>query len=126
MVVCEASAAGKIVSAVAAALRSANVTEAEVAAAKKNLLADVYAIQGTAASLVEDIGTQVNSLIKLRPTISNSVFMKINCTGSVIFQVTGDNEKALPLYKVPLNHGYWWLVVFRILYLVRTVDPDQG
>jgi hypothetical protein len=62
MVVCEASAAGKIVSAVAAALRSANVTEAEVAAAKKNLLADVYAIQGTAASLVEDIGTQVNSL----------------------------------------------------------------
>ncbi len=63
MVVCEASAAGKIVSAVAAALRSANVTEAEVAAAKKNLLADVYAIQGTAASLVEDIGTQVNSLV---------------------------------------------------------------
>jgi predicted Zn-dependent peptidase len=63
MVVCEASAAGKIVSAVAAALRSANVTEAEVAAAKKNLLADVYAIQGTAASLVEDIGTQVNSVI---------------------------------------------------------------
>ncbi len=63
MVVCEASAAGKIVSAVAAALRRANVTEAEVAAAKKNLLADVYAIQGTAASLVEDIGTQVNSLI---------------------------------------------------------------
>jgi len=59
MVVCEASAAGKIVSAVAAALRSATVTEAEVAAAKKNLLADVYAVQGTAASLVEDIGTQV-------------------------------------------------------------------
>lgn len=59
MIVCEAAAAGKIVSAVAAALRSANVTEAEVAAAKKKLIADVYAVQGTAASLVEDIGTQV-------------------------------------------------------------------
>lgn len=59
MVVCEAAAAGKIVSAVAAALRSATVTETEVAASKKNLMADVYAVQGTAASLVEDIGTQV-------------------------------------------------------------------
>ena len=62
MVVCEAASAGKIVSAVVAALRSATVTEAEVAAAKKNLIADVYAVQGTAASLVEDIGTQVGNL----------------------------------------------------------------
>jgi predicted Zn-dependent peptidase len=66
MVVCEASAAGKIVSAVAAALRSASVTEAEVAAAKKNLLADVYAVQGSAASLLEDIGTQVSSRINIK------------------------------------------------------------
>ena len=62
MVVCEAASAGKIVSAVVAALRSATVTEAEVAAAKKNLIADVYAVQGTAASLVEDIGTQVGNI----------------------------------------------------------------
>merc|ERR1711915_1092620 len=50
---------GKVVEAVAAALRSATVTEAEVAAAKKNLIADVLSVQGNAASLIEDIGTQV-------------------------------------------------------------------
>merc|ERR1712032_327028 len=42
MVVCEASSAGKVVGAVAAALRNAQVTDEEVAAAKKNMLADVY------------------------------------------------------------------------------------
>jgi len=59
LVVAEAGAAGKVVEAVAAALRSATVTEAEVAAAKKNLIADVLSVQGNAASLIEDIGTQV-------------------------------------------------------------------
>lgn len=59
MIVAEAGAAGKVVAAVAAALRSATVTEAEVAAAKKNLIADVLSVQGNTASLIEDIGTQV-------------------------------------------------------------------
>merc|ERR1712037_594883 len=59
MVVAEAGAAGKVVSAVAATLRSAAVTETEVAAAKKNLIADVLSVQGSTASLIEDIGTQV-------------------------------------------------------------------
>jgi len=59
MVVAEAGAAGKVVSAVAATLRSAAVTEAEVTAAKKNLIADVLSVQGSTASLIEDIGTQV-------------------------------------------------------------------
>jgi predicted Zn-dependent peptidase len=59
LIVAEGGAAGKVVSAVAAALRSASVTEAEVAAAKKNLIADVLSVQDNAASLIEDIGTQV-------------------------------------------------------------------
>ena len=63
MVVAEAGAAGKVVSAVAAALRSAAVTEAEVTAAKKNLIADVLSVQGSTASLIEDIGTQVINII---------------------------------------------------------------
>ena len=63
MVVAEAGAAGKVVSAVAATLRSAAVTEAEVTAAKKNLIADVLSVQGSTASLIEDIGTQVINMI---------------------------------------------------------------
>jgi len=59
LVVSEGASAGKVVSAVASALRSVSVSEAEVAAAKKNLIADVFTVQGSSASLVEDIGTQV-------------------------------------------------------------------
>jgi len=59
MIVAEGGAAGKVVDAVAAVLRSAAVTEGEVAAAKNNLIADVLSVQGSAASLIEDIGTQV-------------------------------------------------------------------
>ena len=61
MIVAEGGAAGKVVDAVAAVLRSAAVTEGEVAAAKNNLIADVLSVQGSAASLIEDIGTQVGS-----------------------------------------------------------------
>jgi ubiquinol-cytochrome c reductase core subunit 2 len=59
LVIAEGGSAGKVVAAVAAALRNASVTEAEVAAAKKNLIADVLSVQGNAVSLIEDIGTQV-------------------------------------------------------------------
>jgi len=59
LVIADGSAAGKVVSAVAAALRSASVSEAEVNAAKRNLIADVLSVQGNAASLIEDVGTQV-------------------------------------------------------------------
>lgn len=59
LVITDGGAAGKVVSAVAAALRSASVTEEEVNAAKRNLIADVLSVQDNAASLVEDIGTQV-------------------------------------------------------------------
>jgi len=58
LVIAEASSAGKVVSAVAAALRSVSVTEAEVAAAKKNLISDVLSFQGNSANLLEDMGTQ--------------------------------------------------------------------
>ena len=44
MVVTEAASAGKVVGAVAAALRSAAVTDEEVAAAKKIMLADIYTL----------------------------------------------------------------------------------
>ena len=59
MIVVEGEAAGKVVPAVVAALRSVSVTEVDVAAAKKNLIADVLDVQGNSASLLEDIGTQV-------------------------------------------------------------------
>jgi len=58
LIISEASSAGKVVSAVAAALRSVSVTDAEVAAAKKNLISDVLSFQGISANLLEDIGTQ--------------------------------------------------------------------
>jgi ubiquinol-cytochrome c reductase core subunit 2 len=59
MIVAEGSAAGKVTAAVAAAIRSISVTEAEVAAAKKNLIIDVLEMQSSPATLLEDIGTQV-------------------------------------------------------------------
>merc|ERR1712098_440768 len=59
MVVSEAAVAGKVVDAVASALRNITVTEEDVAAAKKNILVDVYAALENPATQVEDIGTQV-------------------------------------------------------------------
>ena len=59
MVVCEAASAGKVVGAVAAALRSATVTEEEVAAAKKNMLADIYTLLEDPLQQVENMGAQV-------------------------------------------------------------------
>jgi len=59
MVVAEAGAAGKAVGAVASALRDCSVTEEEVAAAKKNILMDVYSALETPLNQIEDIGTQV-------------------------------------------------------------------
>merc|ERR1719362_1894851 len=60
MVVCEASSAGKVVGAVAAALRNAQqVTDEEVAAAKKNMLADVYTMLEAPLNQIENMGSQV-------------------------------------------------------------------
>lgn len=59
MVVCEAASAGKVVGAVAAALRSAQVTDEEVAAAKKNMLADVYTMLEAPLNQIENMGSQV-------------------------------------------------------------------
>merc|ERR1712123_196972 len=59
MVVCEAASAGKVVGAVAAALRSATVTEEEVAAAKKNMLADIYTLLEDPLQQVENMGAQL-------------------------------------------------------------------
>merc|ERR1712115_72262 len=59
MVVCEASSAGKVVGDVAAALRNAQVTDEEVAAAKKNMLADVYTMLEAPLNQIENMGSQV-------------------------------------------------------------------
>ena len=59
MVVTEAASARKVVGAVAAALRSATVTEEEVAAAKKIMLADVYTLLEDPLQQVENMGAQV-------------------------------------------------------------------
>ena len=59
LVLTEASAAGKVVGAVAAALRSASVTEEQVAAAKKNMLADIYTLLEDPTQQVENMGAQV-------------------------------------------------------------------
>jgi len=59
MVVAEAAAAGAVVESVVAAVRSASVTEEEVARAKKNLLTDIYSIYEKSTSKVEDIGAQI-------------------------------------------------------------------
>merc|ERR1712055_1242632 len=59
MVVTEAASAGKVVGAVAAALRSAAVTDEEVAAAKKIMLADIYTLLEDPLQQVENMGAQV-------------------------------------------------------------------
>lgn len=59
MIVCEAEAAGKVVGAVAAAIRSVNVTDEDVAAAKKNMTADVYSMLESPLCVAENIGSQV-------------------------------------------------------------------
>jgi len=59
MVVCDAASAGKVVGAVAAALRSATVTEEEVAAAKKKMLADIYTLMEDPVQQVENMGAQL-------------------------------------------------------------------
>lgn len=60
MVVTEAASAGKVVGAVAAALRSAAVTDEEVAAAKKIMLADIYTLLEDPLQQVENMGAQVS------------------------------------------------------------------
>ena len=59
LVVSEAATAGKAVSAVVAALRSVSVTEAQVAGAKKQLLADIYTLMEDPLQTVENMGVQV-------------------------------------------------------------------
>jgi len=59
MIVSDAASAGKVVEGVAAAIRSANVTDEEVAAAKKKLLVDIYSIYEESANRAEDIGAQI-------------------------------------------------------------------
>ena len=50
---------GKAISAVVSALRSASVTEEQVAGAKKQLLSDVYTLMEDPLQLVENMGVQV-------------------------------------------------------------------
>jgi len=59
LVVSEAASAGKAISAVVSALRSASVTEEQVAGAKKQLLSDVYTLMEDPLQLVENMGVQV-------------------------------------------------------------------
>ena len=59
LVVSEAATAGKAVSAVVAALRSVSVSEAQVAGAKKQLLADIYTLMEDPLQTVENMGVQV-------------------------------------------------------------------
>jgi len=59
MVICEAAAAGKVVPAVVAALRAAKVTDEEVAAAKRNMLSDVFTMLESPLSQIENIGSQI-------------------------------------------------------------------
>jgi len=59
MIVSDAAAAGKVVEVVTSVLRNCSVTEEEVAAAKKNILVDVYTTLESPALRIEDIGTQV-------------------------------------------------------------------
>ena len=60
LVVSEAATAGKAVSAVVAALRSLTVSEAQVAGAKKQLLADIYTLMEDPLQTVENMGVQVS------------------------------------------------------------------
>jgi len=59
MIIADAASAGKVVEAVAATIRTATVTDEEVAAAKKNLLTDIYSIYENSANRAEDIGAQI-------------------------------------------------------------------
>merc|ERR1711879_208756 len=59
LVVSEAASAGKAISAVVSALRSASVTEEQVAGAEKQLLSDVYTLMEDPLQLVENMGVQV-------------------------------------------------------------------
>jgi len=59
LVICEGASAGKVVGAVAAALRSVSVTDEEVEAAKKNMLSDAYTMLESPLNLIENIGSQV-------------------------------------------------------------------
>jgi len=59
MIVCDAASAGKVVGAVAAALRSATVTDEDVAAAKKKMLADIYTLLEDPVQQVENMGAQL-------------------------------------------------------------------
>merc|ERR1712071_159888 len=59
MVICDAAQAGKVVGAVAAALRTAKVTDEDVAAAKKNMLSDLFTMLEDPLFMVENIGSQL-------------------------------------------------------------------
>merc|ERR1712080_586767 len=59
MIIADAAQAGKVVETVAATIRTATVSDEEVAAAKKNLLTDIYSIYENSANRAEDIGAQI-------------------------------------------------------------------
>jgi len=59
LVVAPAGEAGRVVENVAAALRSAAVTDEEVEAAKKNMLADVFTMLESPLNQVENYGSQI-------------------------------------------------------------------
>jgi len=58
LIVSEAGSAGKAVSAVVSALRSASVTDQQVAGAKNQLLADLYTLLENPLDLIENMGAQ--------------------------------------------------------------------
>jgi len=59
LVVSEAGSAGKAVANVVSSLRSASVTDEQVAGAKKQLLSDVYTLMEDPLQLVENMGVQL-------------------------------------------------------------------
>ena len=74
LVVSEAATAGKAVSAVVAALRSLTVSEAQVAGAKKQLLADIYTLMEDPLQTVENMGVQVSLQAPSLPVLILVVF----------------------------------------------------
>lgn len=74
LVVSEAATAGKAVSAVVAALRSLTVSEAQVAGAKKQLLADIYTLMEDPLQTVENMGVQVGLQAPSLPVLILVVF----------------------------------------------------
>ena len=74
LVVSEAATAGKAVSAVVAALRSLTVSEAQVAGAKKQLLADIYTLMEDPLQTVENMGVQVGLQAPSLPALILVVF----------------------------------------------------